>query len=128
MARANATVCLTALMAPAPPGNARDCGRHYISRGASDVPSTATHERGRPMKPLMAALACVTMMSGSASAQDLPARWDELTASDWPRALEKSARTAVLPIGILEKHGPHAQIGSDLIQAREIAARATTTG
>jgi len=31
----------------------------------------------------------------------------------------------VLPIGILEKHGPHAPMGSDLIQARELAARAT---
>lgn len=54
-----------------------------------------------------------------------PARWDELTASDWPRAMEKSSRTCILPIGILEKHGPHAPIGSDLIQVREWAARAT---
>lgn len=60
-----------------------------------------------------------------ANAQSLPARWDELTASDWPRALEKSSRTCILPIGILEKHGPHAPIGSDLIQVREWAARAT---
>jgi creatinine amidohydrolase len=58
-------------------------------------------------------------------AQDLPARWDELTASDWPKALEKSAYTAILPIGVLEKHGPHAPIGSDLIHVREYAARAT---
>src|SRR5262245_37097705 len=57
-------------------------------------------------------------------AQDLPSRWDELTASDWPAALEKSARTCLLPMGILEKHGPHAPMGSDLIQVRDIAARA----
>ena len=63
--------------------------------------------------------------SVSAHAQNLPTRWDELTATDWPRALEQSTRTAVLPIGILEKHGPHGPIGSDLIQVREIAARAT---
>ena len=56
------------------------------------------------------------MLSGSALAQDFPARWDELTASDWPKALEKSGYTCILPIGILEKHGPHAPIGSDLIQ------------
>src|SRR5690348_7038227 len=59
-----------------------------------------------------------------AQTQDIPARWDELTASDWPLALQKSAGTAILPIGILEKHGPHAPIGSDLIQVREWAARA----
>src|SRR5262249_19621751 len=76
------------------------------------------------MKRLMIAFACL-MMAGSVYAQELPARWDELTATDWPTALEKSARTAVLPIGILEKHGPHGPIGSDLIQVREIAARAT---
>ena len=58
-------------------------------------------------------------------AQDLPSRWDELTASDWPKALERSSQTCILPIGILEKHGPHAPIGSDLIKVREWAARAT---
>lgn len=57
--------------------------------------------------------------------QDLPARWDELTAGDWSKALEKSSSTCILPIGILEKHGPHAPIGSDLIHVREWAARAT---
>ena len=30
---------------------------------------------------------------------------------------------AILPIGILEKHGPQGPIGSDLIRAREWAAR-----
>ena len=39
--------------------------------------------------------------------------------------MERSSRTCILPIGILEKHGPHAPIGSDLIQVREWAARAT---
>jgi creatinine amidohydrolase len=58
-------------------------------------------------------------------AQTLPARWDELVASDWQKALDKSSRTCILPIGILEKHGPHAPIGSDLIHVREWAARAT---
>jgi creatinine amidohydrolase len=70
-------------------------------------------------------MVAIAISTVSASAQNLPARWDELTATDWPKALEQSARTAVLPIGILEKHGPHAPIGSDLIQAREIVARAT---
>jgi creatinine amidohydrolase len=58
-------------------------------------------------------------------AQRLPARWDELVASDWQKALDSSSRTCILPIGILEKHGPHAPLGSDLIHVREWAARAT---
>jgi creatinine amidohydrolase len=59
------------------------------------------------------------------SAQELHSRWDELTASEWPKALNMSSKTCILPIGILEKHGPHVPIGSDLIQVREWAARAT---
>lgn len=77
------------------------------------------------MKPLMKLLVTFVMLAGCAMAQDIPARWDELTASDWPKALEKSAYTCILPIGILEKHGPHAPMGSDLIQVREYAARVT---
>ena len=64
-------------------------------------------------------------ISGNASSQELHSRWDELTASEWPKALEKSNYTCILPIGILEKHGPHVPIGSDLIQVREWSARAT---
>ncbi len=64
------------------------------------------------------------IFSGYSFAQDIPARWDELVASDFPKALEKSSRTCILPIGILEKHGPHSPIGTDLIHVREWAARA----
>lgn len=65
------------------------------------------------------------VLASCAFAQELPSRWDELTASDWPKAMEQSAGTCILPIGILEKHGPHAPLGSDLIHVREWAARAT---
>jgi creatinine amidohydrolase len=70
------------------------------------------------------ALALVMTLATTAAAQDLPFRWDELTATDWPAALQKSNRTLILPIGILEKHGPHAPIGSDLIHVREWSSRA----
>ena len=74
------------------------------------------------MKPNWIFLA---LMASSLTAQEIPSRWDELVASDWELALEKSNRTCILPIGILEKHGPGVPIGSDLIRAREWAARAT---
>jgi creatinine amidohydrolase len=64
------------------------------------------------------------LFSVSTFAQDIPARWDELVASDFPKALEKSKKTCILPIGILEKHGPHSPIGTDLIHVREWAAHA----
>lgn len=58
-------------------------------------------------------------------AQEIPARWDELTASDWDLALERSSQTCILPISILEKHGPHAPMGTDVFHVREYAERAT---
>jgi creatinine amidohydrolase len=61
----------------------------------------------------------------SSHAQSLHTRWDEITASDWDRALQLSDSTCILPIGILEKHGPHLPIGCDLIHVREWSARAT---
>jgi creatinine amidohydrolase len=73
---------------------------------------------------LLCLMVCLAIATPALS-QDLPARWDELTASDWSRALEKSQRTCILPIGILEKHGPQDPIGSDLIHVREWSARAT---
>jgi len=74
---------------------------------------------------LLRLLVVFLLFTTCAMAQNIPARWDELVASDWPAALEKSSRTCILPIGILEKHGPHVPIGSDLIKVREWAARAT---
>lgn len=74
----------------------------------------------------MKALFAIVLLAATAAAQQqvLPSRWDELTASDWPRAQERANYTCVLPIGILEKHGPHVPLGADLIQVREVAARA----
>ncbi len=70
--------------------------------------------------------AVVFVTTSISSAQTLEhSRWDELTASEWPLALKNSNRTCILPIGILEKHGPHVPLGSDLIQVREWSARAT---
>ena len=77
----------------------------------------------KDMKRYLIALAAL-LFSTYTFAQELPARWDELVASDFPAALQKSSRTCILPIGILEKHGPHAPIGTDLIHVREWAAHA----
>lgn len=75
----------------------------------------------------MRSLLCAWLLltSSFAFAQQLPTRWDELTATDWSNALDKSEKTCILPIGILEKHGPHSPLGTDLIHVREWAARAT---
>jgi creatinine amidohydrolase len=56
-----------------------------------------------------------------ASAQQVSVKWDELTAGDFLQAIQRSQGTCVLPIGILEKHGPHLPIGNDLINVRYAA-------
>lgn len=62
--------------------------------------------------------------AASMAAQDtLPVKWEELTATDFPKAMEKARGVCVLPFGIIEKHGPHLPLGTDLINARSAAVR-----
>lgn len=56
--------------------------------------------------------------------QNYPIRYEDLTAPDYVKAVEKSSKTCILPIGVFEKHGPHLPLGTDLFTAREIALRA----
>jgi creatinine amidohydrolase len=53
--------------------------------------------------------------------QQLSVKWEELTAADFVKAIEQSRNTCVLPFGIIEKHGPHLPLGTDLINARYAA-------
>jgi creatinine amidohydrolase len=57
-------------------------------------------------------------------AQNLSIKMEELSAPQFVEAVEKSANTVILPIGVFEKHGPHMPLGTDLYTAREIALRA----
>src|SRR5438876_7029593 len=63
------------------------------------------------------------LVSGFLHAQTLPVKWEELTAGDFVKATQRSQGTCVLPFGIIEKHGPHLPLGSDLIQARTAAVQ-----
>jgi creatinine amidohydrolase len=64
----------------------------------------------------------------SAAAEDaagtLPVRWEELTAPDFVAAVEHASGTAIVPLGIIEKHGPHLPLGTDLLDVRELVTRA----
>ena len=58
------------------------------------------------------------LAAGWASAQTLPVKWEELTSGDFVKAIQQSQGVCVLPFGILEKHGPHLPLGTDLINVR----------
>ena len=75
------------------------------------------------MKKLISFIFCLLAI-GSVSAQQLPFRMEELTAPDYIKAVEKSSKTCIVPIGVFEKHGPHLPLGTDLYTAREFALRA----
>jgi creatinine amidohydrolase len=56
-----------------------------------------------------------------AAAEPLPVKWEELTAADFVKAMQRSQGTCLLPFGILEKHGPQLPLGTDLINVRYVA-------
>jgi creatinine amidohydrolase len=54
----------------------------------------------------------------------LSVHYEELTALEFVQAVVRSESTCVIPVGILEKHGPHLPLGTDLLDCREVALRA----
>lgn len=60
----------------------------------------------------------------AAGQQKLSARWEELTAPDFVQATARSGGTCLLPFGIIEKHGPHLPLGTDLLDVRYAVLKA----
>jgi creatinine amidohydrolase len=76
-------------------------------------------------------LLCVVFSEGQlAQAQTnlpqakLSVHWEELTGPDFVEAIQRSQGTCLLPFGILEKHGPHMPLGTDLLNVRYAALHA----
>ena len=60
----------------------------------------------------------------TSSAPKLSVRWEELTAADFREGIHRAQGTCLLPFGILEKHGPHLPLGTDLLDVRYAALHA----
>jgi len=77
-----------------------------------------------------AAVLLTSTVGSSASAQSatpqpkLSVHWEELTAADFREGIHRSQGTCLLPFGILEKHGPHLPLGTDLLDVRYAALHA----
>jgi creatinine amidohydrolase len=54
----------------------------------------------------------------------LSVHWEELTAADFREGIHRSQGACLLPFGILEKHGPHLPLGTDLLDVRYAALHA----
>jgi creatinine amidohydrolase len=65
-------------------------------------------------------------VAGSAWGQaGLSTKWEELTGPDFIKAIQQSQGVCLLPFGIIEKHGPHLPLGTDLINVRYAVEHAT---
>src|ERR1700728_346252 len=56
--------------------------------------------------------------SGLQGQTKLSPKWEELTAADFRQGILQSKGVCLLPFGILEKHGPHLPLGTDLLNVR----------
>ena len=76
------------------------------------------------MKKLSAILIIISLAALSygqtVSLTEIPFKMEELTSPKFVSAVEKAGGVCVIPIGIIEKHGPHLPLGTDLFEAREI--------
>jgi creatinine amidohydrolase len=63
-------------------------------------------------------LALIAFVVPAVSQSKLSPKWEELTAPDFVQAVHRSLGVCVLPIGIIEKHGPHLPLGTDLLDVR----------
>src|SRR5215469_14983484 len=60
----------------------------------------------------------VPQLCAQVTASKLSVHWEELTAADFRQGVQRSQGVCLLPFGILEKHGPHLPIGTDLLDVR----------
>lgn len=73
-----------------------------------------------------AALAAAGPQAAKPAAAPLSVHYEELTSPDFARAVARSGGVCLVPLGILEKHGPHMPLGTDLIDCRDLSLQAAT--
>lgn len=69
------------------------------------------------------------LLSGMIMAQQtnlmkLPYKMEDLTSPKFAKAVEQAGGVCILPLGIIEKHGPALPLGTDMYESREIAFHA----
>lgn len=51
-------------------------------------------------------------------------RWEDLTSDRFPAAVRKSKGVCILVLGVLERHGPHMPLGTDMLCGLHLASEA----
>lgn len=86
-----------------------------------------TNKTSKFMKNILLTLFCAIGLGIAAGAQNLPVNWEEITGPDFKLAIQKSEGVCIIPLGVLEKHGPQLPIGCDALLAKGIAQTAAET-
>jgi creatinine amidohydrolase len=81
----------------------------------------------KTLKLILAVLFFSLTISAQHTGENLSFKMEELTSPKFARAVEVAGGVCIIPIGILEKHGPHLPIGTDLYESREIAFTAASS-
>jgi creatinine amidohydrolase len=64
------------------------------------------------------------LMAQQANQLSLPFKMEDLTSPKFAKAVDQAGGVCIIPLGIIEKHGPALPLGTDLYEAREIAFHA----
>lgn len=64
------------------------------------------------------------LIAQQASPGKLPFKMEDLTSPKFTNAVDLAGGVCIIPLGIIEKHGPHLPLGTDLYESREIAFHA----
>jgi creatinine amidohydrolase len=76
------------------------------------------------MKKLSIILPLILLTGVLFAQAELPYKMEDLTSPKFVKAVELSGGVCVIPLGIIEKHGPHLPLGTDMYEAREFAFQA----
>ncbi|HUA97308.1 MAG TPA: creatininase family protein [Terracidiphilus sp.] len=82
------------------------------------------HRRAMLILSALALFCLAPRARAQAPQQPLSVQWEDLTGPDFITAIQRAQGTCLLPFGILEKHGAHLPIGTDLIDVRYAAIHA----
>ena len=80
--------------------------------------------RGLPVASVLSGALVLLGAAGARGQAKLSPKWEELTAADFRLGVQQSKGTCLLPFGILEKHGPHLPLGTDLLNVRYASLQA----
>jgi creatinine amidohydrolase len=66
-------------------------------------------------------LLSTSLLAQQSNQSGLSFKMEELTSPKFAKAVNLAGGVCIIPLGIIEKHGPHLPLGTDLFESREVA-------